>query len=134
MLDQITIFAENKKGAFQKVTQILADNGAAVDSCITNDGSEYGTIRIICDEPGRISSFFDRREYMCRLTHVIAVEIGDEIARLNGLMIALKEINVNVDYVYTAHLRSSDADAAIMHTEDIEIVENSLRSRGFKLI
>ena len=134
MLRQITVFAENKKGTFQKITQILADNDISIDSCITNDGTEYGTIRMLSPEPETVKDLLSGRDYMCRLTNVIGVVCDHGLGGLNDLMIALKDININVDYVYTAHIASTGQDIIVVHTEDIDIIENSLKSRGFEVL
>ena len=52
MLRQIAIFAENTKGAMQKVTQVLDDAEVNIISLVTNDSAEYGYIYEIASENG----------------------------------------------------------------------------------
>ena len=44
MIRQLSIFAENKKGAMNRITQILADAGINMNTLITNDSAEFGII------------------------------------------------------------------------------------------
>ena len=43
MLKQLSIFAENVKGAMHKMTQILQENDINILGSVTNDSAEYCT-------------------------------------------------------------------------------------------
>ena len=51
MLKQLSIYAENRKGTLQSITQILADAGINIWGSCTNDGAEYGINRMVVSEP-----------------------------------------------------------------------------------
>ena len=51
MLKQIAIFAQNTKGAFQKISQILFDEQINIMCSVTNDSSEYGIILMVVSDP-----------------------------------------------------------------------------------
>ena len=42
MLQQLSIYAENKKGTMQNITEVLADENINIWGSCTNDGAEYG--------------------------------------------------------------------------------------------
>ena len=42
MLKQLSIYAENKKGALQAMTNALYEAGINIWGSVTNDGAEYG--------------------------------------------------------------------------------------------
>ena len=66
MLRQIAIFAENTKGAMQKVTQVLDDAEENIISLVTNDSAEYGIVRMIVDKTDVAVDAFKRAGYLCR--------------------------------------------------------------------
>ena len=41
MLKQLSIFAENKKGTMQQITQILFENDVNILGSVNNDSAEY---------------------------------------------------------------------------------------------
>ena len=53
MIRQLSIFAENKKGAMNRMTQILADAGINMNTLITNDSAEFGIIRMLVSDTDR---------------------------------------------------------------------------------
>ena len=50
MIKQISIFAENQKGAMLKMTGVLVDANINMYSLITNDSAEFGIIRMLVSD------------------------------------------------------------------------------------
>ena len=53
MIDQITVFLENKKGRVASVARTIADAGVNMTALSLADSEEYGLARIVCGEPER---------------------------------------------------------------------------------
>ena len=51
MLKQLSIYAENKKGALQTITNALYEAGINIWGSVTNDGAEYGINRMVVSDP-----------------------------------------------------------------------------------
>ena len=51
MLQQLSIYAENKKGTIQNITGLLAEKNINILGSVINDGAEYGIIRMIVSDP-----------------------------------------------------------------------------------
>lgn len=131
MLKQLSIYAENKKGALQIITAALFEEGINIWGSVTNDSAEYGIIRMVVSDPVKASQKLTEKGYLCRLTDVIAVETEDKPGALNTLLTALIESNINVDYTYLSFNRNSSMPVMILHTEGTEEVESCLKSKGF---
>ena len=75
MLKQISIYAENKKGAMQNITKILLDNQINILGSVTNDSAEYGIVRMVVSDPETACKALNDNDYLCRMVNVIGVEI-----------------------------------------------------------
>ena len=53
MLKQLSIYAENKKGALQVMTNALYEAGINIWGSVTNDGAEYGINRMVVSDPDK---------------------------------------------------------------------------------
>ena len=53
MLKQLSIFAENKKGTMQQITQILFENDVNILGSVNNDSAEYGIVRMVVSDPDK---------------------------------------------------------------------------------
>ena len=131
MLNQVSVYAENKKGTMEHITSVLAEGGINILGSVTNDSAEFGIIRMVTTEPEKAAAALEKEGYYCRLTPVLAVEVTDEVGNLNKLLKALDESNINVDYLYLSFNRESGKPIMVFHTEGPYEVEECLRNKGF---
>ncbi|MCD8221902.1 MAG: amino acid-binding protein [Clostridiales bacterium] len=134
MLKQVSIYAENKRGAMLDITGILCAEKINILGSVTNDSAEYGIVRMVVSDPNRCVEILTEKGYICKLTNVLAVEVEDEVGNLNHLLAALYESYINVDYVYLSFNRESGKPIMVLHTEGPEEVEKCLQAKGFSLV
>lgn len=133
MLKQLSIYAENKKGALQAMTQVLFEAGVNIWGSVTHDGMEFGVNRMVVDKPEAAMEALTKAGYQCRFVDVIGVEVEDKPGALNMVLAALVESNINVDYTYLSFNRDSSTPIIILRTAEVEEVEVCLRSKGFSM-
>ena len=134
MIRQLSIFAENKKGAMNRITQILADAGINMNTLITNDSAEFGIIRMLVSDTEQAAQELQAAGYMCHADYVAAVEIGDECGSLNDLLTVINDGNINLDYLYVTYNTLSRLPVAILRATDLMEVEGFLQAKGYKTL
>ena len=134
MIRQLSIFAENKKGAMHQVTQALADAGINMNTLVTNDSAEFGIIRMLVSDTDAALACMQAAGYLCHVDAVVSVEIGDECGSLNALLETLSNGNINLDYLYVTYSGLSKQPVAILRTQDIMEVEAFLQGKGYNLL
>ena len=134
MIRQLSIFAENKKGAMHRVTQVLADANINMNTLVTNDSAEFGIIRMLVSDTDAAMQCMQSAGYLCHVDHVVAAEIGDECGSLNALLETLSKGNVNLDYLYVTYSGMSRHPVAILRTQDIMEVEGFLQAKGYNTL
>ena len=134
MIRQLSIFAENKKGAMNRITQILADAGINMNTLITNDSAEFGIIRMLVSDTDLAANVLQKAGYMCHSDVVVAAEITDECGSLNGLLDVISDGNINLDYLYVTYNTLSRLPVAILKAVDLMEVEEFLQARGYKVL
>ena len=132
MVKQISIFAENRKGAMRAITRILSNSGVNIQSFVTNDSAEFGIIRMLVSDPERACVLLKDAGYQIKRTNVMAFEIPDEPGSLDRLLACVEDANVNIDYLYTSFDRESAGPVLVIHADDIEELERFLKGRGFR--
>ncbi len=100
MIEQLSVFLENKPGHLAEMTRTLADAGVNLRALMVADTADFGVVRIICDRPHRAKKVLDDAGFGASLTRVIAVEIPDRPGGLADVLEVLKEAQVNVEYAY----------------------------------
>lgn len=134
MLKQLSVYAENKKGAMQNITRILLENEINILGSVTNDSAEYGIVRMVVSNPDIACKALCESGYLCRLVNVIGVEIKDEVGNLNKLLCTISDGNISVDYLYLSFNRKSGMPIMVFHAEEPGAVENVLRQKGYTVI
>ena len=134
MLQQVSIYAENKKGTMQRITGILLENNINILGSVTNDSAEYGIIRMVVSDPQKAYDSLTGDGFLCRLTDVIGVEVADEVGNLNHLLKDLEQSNISVDYLYLSFNRESGKPIMVFHCLDIGEVKACLMAKGYTVL
>ena len=134
MIRQLSIFAENKKGAMNRITQILFDAGINMNTLITNDSAEFGIIRMLVSDTDKAAKVLKEDGYMCHSDDGASVEINDVCGSLNSLLSAISDGNINLDYLYVTYNTLSRLPVAILRTTDLMEVEEFLKARGYNIL
>ncbi|MGI6107573.1 MAG: ACT domain-containing protein [Lachnospiraceae bacterium] len=134
MLKQVSIYAENRKGAFHRITSLLQEKNINILGSVTNDSAEYGIIRMVVDKPEEAVEALKADGYMCRVTLVLGVEVDDHVGALNQLLQSCIESNINIDYIYLCYNRKTGMPIMVMHTEGVPEVESCLKSLGYTVL
>ena len=134
MIKQLSIFAENSKGAMMRISKTVSDAGVDIYNVVTNDSAEFGIVRMLVTEPERVQKLLTEAGYMAHIDQVVGVEIPDDVGSLTKLLNTLYECNINIDYLYVSYSRDSKTPLAVMKVSDYAEIESSLSSRGYKLV
>lgn len=134
MLKQISIIAENKIGSMGRITSAISDAGIDLYNVVTNDSAEFGITRVLCDQPEKARDILRKEGYICNINMVVGAVISEKVGSLAKLLRTMRDMHINVDYMYVCYIRSSTEPVAIMHVQETEEVEMSLTSRGYKLL
>ncbi len=134
MIRQLSIFAENKRGAMHRITKVLAENQINMNTLVTNDSAEFGIIRMLVSDTDKAFDALRDAGYLCHSDRVAAAEIGDECGSLNALLEILDQGNINLDYLYVTYSGLSRKPVAILRAAEIMEVEEFLRAKGYSML
>jgi hypothetical protein len=134
MLQQISIFTANQKGALSKITAILEKNNINIYTMLATDSAEFGIVRLITDDAEKSEKALKDAGYQCRLDCIIAVDMAsDKPGTLNHILADLNDANVMIRYLYISFDRQTGTPIAVFNTNDSE-TETFLRGKGYKLL
>lgn len=134
MYRQLSIFAENKRGAMNAITRVLKENDININTLVTNDSAEFGIVRMIVNDPQKALKAVTDSGYLCRLDSVVAVEMKDECGYLDNLLADITNAYLNLDYIYISFNRDNLAPIAILKSTDGDELESFLRGKGYSIV
>lgn len=134
MLDQISIFLENKPGRLAAVMKVLKDAGTDLRAFTIADTTDFGIVRIIAADTEKALKALKENDFTATSNKILGVTIPDHPGELNKVIEVLQATNVNIEYSYSfMGSRPDEADIAI-RTQNNEAAEQVLRTKGIKLL
>ena len=88
MIQQISVFLENRPGALQSMTAVLAET------------SDFGIARIIVDDVYKTTTLQRDADFVHSVTQVLGVALSDTPGGLDKVLRVLADAGVNVEYMY----------------------------------
>lgn len=100
MIEQITVFLENSEGRLAALCKTLADAGVNMSALTIADTTDYGVVRIICDDPAKALKVLNESDFRAVSTKVSAIAVPNEPGGLARLLDTLDSLNLNIEYGY----------------------------------
>ena len=133
-VEQISIFIENKSGRLAEVTRILGEAGVNIRALSLADTSDFGILRLIVDRTDLAKSALKEQGFTVNKTEVVAVEVPDQPKGLFGILEALDQGQVNVEYMYAFVERCGENAVIIFRFDDPEEAIRLLLEQGFNVL
>ena len=100
MIDQITVFLENKQGHLAELCRTLSDAGVNMQALTIAETKDYGVVRIIADDTDKALAALKEAGIAGRAAKVTAVELPNEPGALARLLELLDAHGYDVHYGY----------------------------------
>ena len=100
MIQQISVFVENRPGALRAMTAVLAENGIDMRAFSLAETSDFGIARIIVDDVYKTTTVLRDAEFVHSVTQVLGVALSDTPGGLDKVLRVLADADVNVEYMY----------------------------------
>jgi hypothetical protein len=130
---QFSVFTENRLGRLHDLTAVLKLQNIHIMAITVLDATDSAIVRLIVDDPDKARALMISNDFPYSESDVIAVEIVDE-SDLKGVLSALLEAEINVNYIYSFIKRPEGKAAFAITVEDSDVAVQSLSQRGFKVL
>jgi len=98
---QIAVSLENVPGKLSEVSDYLGENGINIIALSVADTADISAIRFVANDPEKAVNVLRSHNYSIKVTDVLAVEAPNHPGGLNAILKPLKEVAINVNYLYT---------------------------------
>ena len=130
LIEQISVFVENKPGRLAEITDVLHKNNVDIRAMSIADTRDFGILRLIVSKPALAESALKEAGYTVSLTKVVAIGVEDRPGGLASAMKALYENGISVEYMYAFVSRVKDCAFVILRVEDNDRAIDALTAAG----
>ena len=128
LVNQLSVFMENKEGRLEQALETLADSNININSLSLAEATDYGMLRMIVSDPEAGKAALKAKGFMAQLTPVLAVDVADEVGQLQVVLTKIKQAGINIEYVYSMKASGNDGATIIIRTSDLEKTEEVLNA------
>ena len=133
-VEQISVFLENKSGRLAEVTSVLSRAGINIRALYLADTADFGILRLIVNDTDKAWHELKSHGFTVEKTRVVAIEVPDRPGGLSGILKAIKEDGINVEYMYAFVAKSGENAIVIFRFDEQERSVDVLRKAGVKLL
>lgn len=121
LIDQLSIFIENKKGKLCEITNVLKNACVDIRAISVFDSAEFGILRLVVDKPEKGAIALKEAGHVVKQSKVLALAPSDKVGSLSDLFTLLSKNDINIEYVYSFVMpNNSDLPLIILKTDDEE--------------
>lgn len=132
-IKQISVFVENKPGAMNAMTAVLAENNINMMALSLAETADFGIVRFIADNIYDATTVLKDAGYIHSVTNVLGVAIPNVPGGVNRVLKVLSDAGVNVEYMY-AFLGKKEKNHAYMifRVQDDSAATAALGAQGIR--
>ena len=129
IIQQISVFLENRAGQLLDVTRVLAENEIDMQAINIAETADYGIARLIVATAQRAMRILQEKGFILRLTPVVEATVPDRPGGLNELLSAVAEAGIDIEYMYSAFQGQRNGLAyMVFRVGDAERLEDVLKN------
>lgn len=130
---QFSVFTANRLGRLYELVGLLTSREVHVVALTVLDSTDSAIIRLVVDDPDRARNLFLDHGFSFAQCDLVVVELSSA-TELGGLMAALLEAELNVNYLYSFIPHPDGKSMLAMSMEDNEMAEHILRKHHFRIL
>lgn len=134
MLDQISVFVENKKGRLAAIMKLINDNGIDIRALTIADTTDFGIVRMIVSSAEEALKIFRENNCIASAAKVTAFTINDRAGAMYEVVRLLEEQDINIEYCYSLMGKKENMADIVIKTNQTEKAEQILTENGIALI
>ncbi len=134
VVEQISIFLENKAGRLAEVTRALSEADISIRALSLADTSDFGILRIIVKDHEKAKNILKEKGFTTGRTTVVAIEVEDKPGGLNNILEILAENTINVEYMYNFVQKDTTNATMIFRFDKAEKAIEALTAHNIAII
>ena len=101
IIQQLSVFLENRAGQLSEVTDLLARNNVDMQALNIAETSDYGVLRLVVDDPNRTAALLKENGYIVRQTPVVHTPVPNQPGGLNTVLRTVAKEGIDIEYMYS---------------------------------
>ncbi len=134
MLNQISVFVENKTGRLASVMKILTDNNIDIRAMTIADTTDFGIVRFVVKNHEEALKILKDNDCTANATQVVAFSVPDQPGGMYSVIDAFESAGINIEYCYSLVTNKEGRASVAVRVDDNDKAIEVLNAKGIGLI
>ncbi len=134
MVEQLSVFLQNKPGKIAAITAALAQNGIDVRALSIADTTDFGVLRMLVSDISAAKAVLAQHKCIVSATAVTVVAVPDLPGGLAQVLGLLNEGNIDIEYMYSLIGRGESNAYMVFRVTEQEKLLNLLKENGIESV
>lgn len=134
MVQQLSVFIQNKPGKLAALTRALADGAIDIRALSIADTTDFGILRLLVSDTAKAKAVLEQQNYAAGITSVTVVAVPDVPGGLAGVLALLADGSVDIEYMYSLIGRGESKAYMVFRVSDEETLLNLLNKNGIATV
>ena len=134
MINQISVFLENKAGQLSGITKALSANEINIRAINIAESTEYGVIRLVVSDYHKALNVLVDDGYVVSVTKVAAVQVPDVPGGLNLVLSTISGMKIDIEYMYSMLGKDGNTAYMIFKVPDADLFNDTIKKSGLKTV
>jgi len=128
IIQQLSVFLENRPGQLSEVTELLAKNNVDMQALNIAETADYGVLRLIVNSPQQAEAILREHGFILRETPVVLAPVPDQPGGLNSVLRTIADANIDIEYMYSVLAQKNGLAYMVFRVDDVEKLDGVLKS------
>lgn len=134
LVEQISVFIENKAGRLLKMAEVLKENDINLVTLSIADTKDYGILRGITKDNQKALEVLRSSGFTACLTKLIGIEVDDKPGGMLRILQLFNDNEISIEYLYSFARIEKDKAIILLRVEKVTEALEMLSQNGIKVI
>jgi len=120
IIQQISVFLENRLGTLAEVLATLNENNINIRAMSVAETADFGILRFIVNSPESVAKILKQGNIAVKITPVLTMVLDDNPGRLLEKIQKLSDAGINVEYFYAFAVVGTEKARIVLKVDALE--------------
>lgn len=120
VIQQISVFVENKPGTLAEVLDVLKAQSINLRAITVADTADFGILRMIVNDPEKAEGILRQAGFTVKITPVLCAILDDTPGNLHEQVQRLSTAGINIEYMYAFSGMGTEEARVVLKVDDLD--------------
>ena len=134
MVQQLSVFLQNKSGKIAAVVRALSEGGVDIRALSIADTTDFGILRMLVSDITAAKNVLSEQNCILSVNDVVVVAVPDAPGGLSRVLSLMAQEKIDIEYMYSLIERGVDVDYMVLRVSNEDSLLAVLAKNGLATV